>query len=610
MSIVSALNQTVLTLPVVPEPLPWSWFVINHWASEISGELPQSQETSQSDLVSLDPASASLDLWGQDNSDYSRFPSRIAVWQTMDREAVKALDRLWKSGLFLSQAIDRTAHELGVELPLQGMAWSVLLQGHLWALASRNPSSLLRWLEAQTPAIRRQIEVDHLGSRASIWSQIMVQKLGLEEVAKFLWLTRDLTSSLPEDSSDGLCQSPVLQVILRAYELYEQSRFALFRKHRLDVAVKDPKVSLIEARIEKLTTGLSFVAPDDEIVVNRSVRLIELQQSVDQQRVLWNQANELLHDIDRVAQRLTETKPFNSHSDSINLDGNTIVKPVKRGTLQWVRLVGQKWQALQKFWWQNLERMDDLSDSVGHQQVKSESQAQALRFESMAEFAAGAGHELNNPLAVIQGRAQLLMAKTTDKQMLNSLKAIIDQTLRAHRMLRDLIFIARPSDPVIRYFRPAETLRSVVRELKQETELRNIDLEWNVCRTASRLEMESLDPDGFRQIFLSLARNAIEASPEKSKIKLHLNAEGSGLKILVTDYGHGFDSQEAAHLFDPFYCGRKAGRGLGLGLPRLARIVAQMNGKIRYRSKPGSGTTFEVFLPIVAGASQPLSSSA
>ena len=119
-----------------------------------------------------------------------------------------------------------------------------------------------------------------------------------------------------------------------------------------------------------------------------------------------------------------------------------------------------------------------------------------------------------------------------------------------------------------------------------------------------------VDPDGFRQIVLGLSRNALEASADQSQVQLSLAIESGGLKLQVTDHGHGFDTQEAAHLFDPFYCGRKAGRGLGLGLPRLARVVAQMNGKIRYRSKPGQGSTFEVMIPLPLRTVHSLSSSA
>ena len=59
------------------------------------------------------------------------------------------------------------------------------------------------------------------------------------------------------------------------------------------------------------------------------------------------------------------------------------------------------------------------------------------------------------------------------------------------------------------------------------------------------------------------------------------------------------------HLFDPFYCGRQAGRGLGLGLPRAARIVAQAGGEIRWHSTPGQGTIFHVHIPLLEPPAPP-----
>ena len=68
----------------------------------------------------------------------------------------------------------------------------------------------------------------------------------------------------------------------------------------------------------------------------------------------------------------------------------------------------------------------------------------ATKLDALGEFAAGAGHELNNPLAVIVGRAQLLLARAEDPEVVRSLRIITGQAQRAHRILRDLMFVARP----------------------------------------------------------------------------------------------------------------------------------------------------------------------
>jgi signal transduction histidine kinase len=271
--------------------------------------------------------------------------------------------------------------------------------------------------------------------------------------------------------------------------------------------------------------------------------------------------------------------------------------------------IESRWRWFHGELWNRFRLWEDLALEVGRRRVASELQAQASRFESLAEFAAGAGHELNNPLAVIQGRAQLLLARAQDDSTRSSLKAIVEQTLRAHRMLRDLIFIARPGEPRPRLFRPSESLRAIIREFKADIARRNLQVQLRLAPEIASLELENIDPDAFRHLATSLFRNAIEASVDGGAVILSLKLDAQVLALHVEDQGRGFDTKEARHLFDPFYCGRRAGRGLGLGLPRVARIVAQMNGKIRFRSQPGQGTVFEVIMPVVPARSVPLSNT-
>lgn len=601
----SALPVDREKLPIEPGPLPWSWFAMEIWANRVCSEPESDLSSLPSELSQFDPAFAAHEIWPAHLAS-DTLPSVVnGVWRsTGDLTVDNALERLWRSGLFLSQAMERSAHEIGLVLPFQAMAWSVLLQGHLWMMAAKSPVEFARWLTTDDSAKRHQIEVQLLGVRALIWSQITLQKLGLDELASFLWCTRDLTSVAGLDSHDLNLQSDLIQALTQAFRLYAQCRFALIRKPRSEITLKDPKATLVEARVDRLSKSSPFLAPRDEKLVERTTNLVKVALKLRRNEDWVVQAESILQNVENTASRLLPTQELRAQTGT-----HTATVISARGS-EWLSQVSRSWNRLQDFWWNQLERFDNLSDSVGHQQVRSESQAQALRFESLAEFAAGAGHELNNPLAVIQGRAQLLLAKATDQQSKLSLKAIVDQTLRAHRMLRDLIYIARPSEPIPRYFRPADTLRSVARELSEEAQRREILIDWTACHQASRFETEMVDPDGFRQIVLGLSRNALEASADQSQVQLSLAIESGGLKLQVTDHGHGFDTQEAAHLFDPFYCGRKAGRGLGLGLPRLARVVAQMNGKIRYRSKPGQGSTFEVMIPLPLRTVHSLSSSA
>lgn len=611
----SALSVYDQKLPVEPGPLPWSWSALDSLAGNICLDKDLDLVRLESELMDRDPSLGASALWPLLSGDSSvERTDAIQTWRQSGDESVDlALNRLWQSGLFLSQAIDRTAQELGVTLPFRGMAWSVLLQGHFWKLAASSAADYADWLASENTTERHRLEIKNLGVRASLWSQLVLQKAGLDELAQFLWTTRDLTTVSRHEWAEKPSPSPVLQVLNQAFSLYSQSRYALVRSSRAELAMKDPKVSLIEARVDRIAAATQFLAPADSKLVERTQALVRHAMRINRQNGWINQASAILNQVEYTAKSLLPVPSILSATKSQPEKG-TPGSPTHSGPQSdkdlWLTKIAVSWDQLQHFWWNQLERFDTMSDTIGYQQVRSESHAQALRFESLAEFAAGAGHELNNPLAVIQGRAQLLLAKATDLQTKQSLKAIVDQTLRAHRMLRDLIYIARPSEPVQRYFRPVESVRSVVRELQDEAQRREINIEWNACPLAGRFDTEGLDPDAFRQIVLGLTRNAIEASSDQALVQIQMQMEPGNLKLQVIDHGHGFDSHEAAHLFDPFYCGRKAGRGLGLGLPRLARAVAQMNGKIRYRSRPAQGSTFEVIIPVPSRTAQSITSSA
>jgi signal transduction histidine kinase len=112
------------------------------------------------------------------------------------------------------------------------------------------------------------------------------------------------------------------------------------------------------------------------------------------------------------------------------------------------------------------------------------------------------------------------------------------------------------------------------------------------------------DPDALAHLAEALIRNAIQATPTGGKIQVRCGRLGDELNWWFGDSGKGIGATEGAHLFDPFYCGREAGRGLGLGLPRAARIAALAGGTIRWSSTPGQGSVFQVHLPLTSPPEQ------
>jgi signal transduction histidine kinase len=251
-------------------------------------------------------------------------------------------------------------------------------------------------------------------------------------------------------------------------------------------------------------------------------------------------------------------------------------------------------------------RLDEVTRAHRVRLATEEPRLRREKFDALAEFAAGAGHELNNPLAVIVGRAQLLLVRETDPAAIRSLRAILTQAQRAHRILRDLMYVARTPEPRPRFCQLEEVVRNSLRDLRDNADERGVRL---LAESRGPETRVWADPDALRHLTEILLRNALEATPKGGTVQLETSAGADGLTWIVQDNGRGISASEGVHLFDPFYCGRQAGRGLGLGLPRADRIVSQAGGEIRWHSTPGQGTVFRVHLPLAEPPRPPMVSA-
>jgi signal transduction histidine kinase len=104
-----------------------------------------------------------------------------------------------------------------------------------------------------------------------------------------------------------------------------------------------------------------------------------------------------------------------------------------------------------------------------------------------------------------------------------------------------------------------------------------------------------------------LAVNAIEAASAGGHVDLTSEGEPTGprVRIIVADDGPGMDPETAAAAADPFFSGREAGRGIGLGLPKAGRLIESSGGTLRIESRPGLGTRCIVDLPAGPPAASP-----
>jgi len=254
-----------------------------------------------------------------------------------------------------------------------------------------------------------------------------------------------------------------------------------------------------------------------------------------------------------------------------------------------------------------------LAEVANHLQNAAENQARLDQLErafeatllqeklaAMKELAYGASHEINNPLANIATRAQGLMAEESDPEKRRKLAVITSQAYRAHEMISDMMLFAKPPAPVKEAVDLVPLCQRGVEELITLSERQGV--RWSLEVPEEEL-IASVDKNQFAVVLRALGQNAIDVLQTGGDVRVTLAAgclkkTGEQAIVLgVRDNGAGLSERAQRHLFDPFFSGREAGRGLGFGLSKCWRIVELHQGEIEVQSEPGHGVQVWVRLP-------------
>jgi signal transduction histidine kinase len=220
------------------------------------------------------------------------------------------------------------------------------------------------------------------------------------------------------------------------------------------------------------------------------------------------------------------------------------------------------------------------------------------KLKALGEYAAGAGHEINNPLAAINGRTAQLLQQETDPHRKHLLQTIGAQTYRIRDMIGDSMLFARPPEIQLAKLNLSKLIESVVHQFAEEFSTRKLSLWGN--REVDVMFMG--DETQLSIVIAELLRNSLKAVDEGGRIEIDCHLQEvrnqSHVILRIADNGSGFSEEEREHCFDPFYSGRQAGRGLGFGLSKCWRIVTQHEGRIVLNESHGEMTEFIVSLPI------------
>lgn len=206
--------------------------------------------------------------------------------------------------------------------------------------------------------------------------------------------------------------------------------------------------------------------------------------------------------------------------------------------------------------------------------------------EGMAEFTAGAGHEINNPLAIIQGKArqiqrriETLAKKSAVEELRSTLEEIQEQCRRLHALLKKLMRFARPG-PVRMSVVSAGSLVSKLEEIGQAI-VTSANLE---CSTSSSLESMNIATDltFLGDAWAEICRNAVWASGDSGIVAMRVDTSHDSGRLLIRliNNGPAIPRDARPHLFTPFFSSRQAGRGAGLGLPLAWKLCESIGAKL------------------------------
>ncbi|HSO22070.1 MAG TPA: ATP-binding protein [Chondromyces sp.] len=224
------------------------------------------------------------------------------------------------------------------------------------------------------------------------------------------------------------------------------------------------------------------------------------------------------------------------------------------------------------------------------------------KLASIGRLAAGVAHEINNPLAIINEKAGLvldLVAVGPDSEQQQRLVAAVDSILRSvgrckkvtHRLLGFARHMEVHNEPIDL----ENLLKEVLGFLEKEAEYRNLVVGFQV---EEDLPMVNSDRGQLQQVFLNILNNAFAAVSEGGEIRIEIAREGADrVAVTVADNGVGIPQEHLERIFEPFFT-TKQGSGTGLGLSITYGIVKKLDGEIRVDSSAGEGTRFTVSLPV------------
>jgi PAS domain S-box-containing protein len=218
---------------------------------------------------------------------------------------------------------------------------------------------------------------------------------------------------------------------------------------------------------------------------------------------------------------------------------------------------------------------------------------ESLRLAQLGELVSVMAHEINNPVMIISGNAQLIMMDDNlNEESRNNLKVIFEQCQRAKGIIQRLLSFSRPSKGARREVDINSSVEAVLNMIEHQYNLDNIHIRRSF---AGDLPAVIIDEHQIHEVFMNLLSNAREAMPQGGEIGITTAVEENFVRIDFKDTGSGIAPEVVKKMFQPFFTTKEKGTGLGLAI--CYGIIKAHDGELKCRSDQGQGAVFTVLLP-------------
>ena len=218
----------------------------------------------------------------------------------------------------------------------------------------------------------------------------------------------------------------------------------------------------------------------------------------------------------------------------------------------------------------------------------------------LAEMAAGAAHELNNPLAVISGRAQLLIEGEKNKDKKKMLRQIQLRTEDVSQIVNDLMAFARPGEPNRQSIPLNELIQKAIDKACKVCKVKKMKTDVTAAKNCGSVYVDIHHAVQALSAILTNAQQAYKKSDDAAIRITCSSAENNSVTVEISDTGCGMDAETLQKAMQPFFSSRPAGRRRGMGLAQAQRACCCLTaGTVKLASEPNEGTTVTVTLPKV-----------